>query len=67
METTSSEHYPPEGSDFVIRTSDHVLFGVQRLFLKFASPVLSDMLVLGETCDNQTPGRCVEANGLLSV
>ena len=52
----SSELYPPQDGDCVIKTSDDVLFGVHRLFLKFASPVFGDMLALGETCDNRTPG-----------
>ena len=56
METTPSELYPPPSGDFVVQTEDAVLFGVHRLFLKFASPILSDMLALGENCGDQTPG-----------
>ena len=54
MAVTPSEFYPPQDGDCVIQTSDDILFGVHRLFLKSASPVFSYML--GKTCDSQTPG-----------
>ena len=57
MATTSSDIYPPHDGDFVIQTSDAVLFGVHRLLLKLSSPVMSDMFALGATSSDQlTPG-----------
>ena len=49
MVTTSSELYPPQNGDFVIQTSDDVLFGVHRILLVLSSPVMSDMFALGAT------------------
>ena len=57
MATTSSELYSPQNGDFVIQTSDAVLFGVHRIILTLSSPVMSDMFVLGATMTAQsTPG-----------
>ena len=57
MATTPSELYSPQNGDFVIQTSDAVLFGVHRLILTLSSPVMSDMFVLGATMAAQsTPG-----------
>jgi len=57
MTTTSSELYPLQNGDFVIRTSDAVLFGVHRVLLGLSSPVMSDMFALGATTATQpTPG-----------
>ena len=57
MSTTSSELYSPQNGDFVIQTSDAVLFGVHRLILTLSSPVMSDMFALGATMAAQsTPG-----------
>ena len=57
MATTSSELYSPQNGDFVIQTSDAVLFGVHRLILTLSSPVMSDMFALGAIMAPQsTPG-----------
>jgi hypothetical protein len=42
-----SKAYPPQNGDFVIQSSDRVYFGVHRLLLTLASPIMSDMFALG--------------------
>ena len=55
--TTSSELYSPQNGDFVIQTSDAVLFGVHRILLGLSSPVMSGMFALGAPmADQPTPG-----------
>ena len=57
MATTSSELYSPQSGDFVIQTSDAVLFGVHRILLGLSSPVMNDMFTFGAPVDDQpTPG-----------
>ena len=57
MEATPSELNSPQDGDFVIQTSDAVLFGVHRVLLSLSSPVMSDMFALGAPmADQQTPG-----------
>jgi len=57
MATTSAELYPPQNGDFVIQTSDAVLFGLHRILLGLSSPVMGDMFALGATmATQQTPG-----------
>jgi len=57
MATKSSKLYSPHSGDFLIQTSDAVLFGVHRILLGLSSPVMSDMFALGATTAPQTtPG-----------
>ena len=49
-----SDLYPPQDGDFVIQTDDAVLFGVHRLLLRLALPVMSDMFAIRR--DQPTPG-----------
>jgi len=62
---SSSPLYPLGGdADFAMRTGDGVSFGLHRAVLKLASPVMSDMLFVGDSKPDaaSTPGEPALAN-----
>lgn len=61
MNRTSSTVYPSQNGDFVIQTSDGVLFGVHSLLLRLSSTVMNDMLTVGSGSEDRNPGRFVHS------
>jgi len=57
VESAQYKVYPPQDGDTIIQASDNVLFGVHGLLLKLASPIMIDMLAIGEKGASQNPGE----------